>query len=232
MNKSMIITSLIALSFTGCSLLQGPSAEETSEALDTNVAAATDTTQTTETASSPSEAPEGATVYTVDTEATTLEWTGRMGPKSHVGTVMIESGEIFVDETNTVGGSFTIDMSTLATPDGDQVTTHLKSEDFFEVETYPTASFVITSVTTEGEIGEPGSYTVTGDLTIKDVTNEISFEADLAVEDQTATLTAPIVIDRSLWNVRYGSASFFDDLGDKVISDEIEFDLTLVATQE
>jgi len=124
------------------------------------------------------------------------------------------------------GGEFAIDMTSITVTDLDggmkgKLEGHLKSPDFFGVENHPVANFKITKVVPRGT---GGSYKVVGDLTIKNITKEIKFNAD--VKDDMAT--ANIQIDRSDFNVKYGSGSFFDNLGDKTIYDEFDMVVDLV----
>ena len=105
---------------------------------------------------------------------------------------------------------------------------HLKSDDFFGVANYPTAKFVITKVVSRGT---PGAYKVQGDLTIKGITQSIKFNADLK-EDGTKTVAeAKITVDRSDYNIRYGSGSFFENLGDKTIYDDFDLEIKLVTNK-
>ena len=97
---------------------------------------------------------------------------------------------------------------------------HLKSDDFFGVEKFPTANFVLTQSTEFIN----GKATITGDLTIKDKTEKISFEVDRAGNEYTSK----IAIDRSKYDVRYGSNSFFDNLGNKAIDDIFTLDIKLL----
>lgn len=227
MNKNLLIFSIIGIFLSGCSLLSSSTQSEPETSPQT-------TNNTPETMMAPAD----ATVYKVDTTASTLEWTGRMGPNSHSGTVDISSGEIWLSQDGSISGMFTVDMTSITNEEtfevnGHTVVEHLKSEDFFEVETYPTATFNLTAAEpTESEVGADGSYEVSGDLTMKGVTAPINFIATLSQTENTATITSDMTIDRSTWNVRYGSASFFDDLGDKVISDQIELNLSLVAEKQ
>ena len=96
---------------------------------------------------------------------------------------------------------------------------HLISDDFFGVDSHPEATLVFTNVDAKGN----GVYAVTRDFTIKGITKEASF--DLTVAGNEAT--AKVIIDRSKHDIRYGSNSFFDNLGDKVIYDDFELDVTL-----
>lgn len=171
--------------------------------------------------------------YSVDTEASTVTWFGkRTVGNQHRGTVELSSGQVTVaDDAMLTGGRFVVDMSTIEdSEDNERLEAHLRSDDFFAVETYPTAGFAITSATKlEGE----GMYEVTGELTIKGITNTVTFEAKIMSEtENTVRATATFLVDRAAFDVRYGSGSFFDDLGDSLIEDDMEFTLDLVARME
>jgi len=101
---------------------------------------------------------------------------------------------------------------------------HLSSPDFFNTAEYASAVFNLHSISPNDD----GSHTVSGDLTIKGITNEISFPATVSNADGTLTATAAFAIDRTKWDIKYGSGSFFDNLGDKAIYDDINFELSLV----
>lgn len=175
--------------------------------------------------------PQPASV-SVDTSASYIVWKGYKVTGSHHGKVMIKNGELQFDEAGLlIGGGFEIDMASISCEDlqgewADKLIGHLKSDDFFGVSKYPTAKFVITSVVSRGK---PGEYKVTGDLTIKETTKEIKFNTVLNEVDGKNVATADITIDRSEFDVRYGSGSFFDNLGDKTIYDEFELSVNLVA---
>ena len=181
--------------------------------------------------------------YMLDVEESSITWFGdkKIGAP-HDGTIDALSGSITIDRTTEEMGSvvvesigitngvIVIDMDTLEATDGgekqnDQVTTHLKSDDFFGVETYPEASFTLT----DAELLGGNDVNLTGIMSIKETSEELSFDVELKQEDEdTLRLTGVITIDRSLFDVRYGSASFFDNLGDNVINDEFEITLDLV----
>ena len=136
---------------------------------------------------------------------------------------MLEDGTL-------VGGNFTIDMNTLTNTDLEgenkgKLEGHLKSDDFFGVATYPTAKLDITNVEAQGG----NKYEITGDLTIKEKTHEVTFPATVTTQGNQVTADASITIDRSKYDVRYGSGSFFDNLGDKTIYDEFHLQVSLVA---
>lgn len=146
-------------------------------------------------------------------------WKGYKVTGSHEGTIAIESGSLTFDDNKLTGGEFVIDMSTISSTDLDggmkgKLDGHLKSEDFFGVEKHPTAKLVFTKVTASGK----NAYNVTGDLTIKGKTNPISFVISIYGNKATASLK----VDRTKYDVRYGSTSFFDGLKDKAIYDEFD----------
>lgn len=169
----------------------------------------------------------------VDTKASTLVWTGKKVTGQHTGTVPISAGELVLDGKAIKGGTFEIDLNNLTNTDvtsaeyNAKLVGHLKSDDFFGTTKYPKANFVVSSVTPKSG----NDYTVKGNLTIKGITNEIEFPATIVTDGKQLTATAKIVVDRSKFDVRYGSTSFFDNLGDKAISNDFELDLKLVANQ-
>ncbi|MUP46819.1 YceI family protein [Gramella sp. BOM4] len=160
----------------------------------------------------------------VDVEASTVKWKGEKVTGSHYGNIQLESGHLMMEDDKIVGGEFVMDMSTIEVTDlsGEskgKLEGHLKSDDFFGVENHPTAKLVITSAASKGN----GVYGIVGDLTIKNETHPITF--DLKMNGNTAT--TDLTIDRSKYNVRYGSGSFFDNLGDKTIYDNFDLEVKL-----
>ena len=155
-------------------------------------------------------------------ENSKVVWKGYKVTGSHVGIITIKSGHLNFDKDILTGGSFKIDMSTITATDLEgeykgKLEGHLKSDDFFGVEKFPTATLHFTKVKSVGK----NSYEVTGNITIKGKTESISF--DLSVYGNKAN--ASLKIDRTKFDVRYGSTSFFDGLKDKAIYDE--FDLVV-----
>lgn len=171
--------------------------------------------------------------YVVDAEASSVGWFGSkpVGP-TETGTVAISEGQLNIAGDQLVDGTIVIDMTSIETDSqsgnmANMLVDHLSSDEFFGVETHPTSTLVIKSAEpTDTE----GQYVVTADLTIKEITNEIEFVSDVNVDGSTITATADIVFDRSEFDVQYGSGSFFDNLGDDLISDEIEMTVSLVAS--
>ena len=159
----------------------------------------------------------------VSVKSSSITWVGKKVTGKHSGTIDLKDGFFEMENGNITGGEFVIDMNSIACTDleGDskgQLEGHLKSDDFFGVENHPTDKLVITNSVKDGN-----SYTVTGDLTIKETTEPISFDLQQAGDNFTTTLT----IDSSKYNVRYGSGSFFDNLGDKTIYDDFTLDINL-----
>lgn len=169
--------------------------------------------------------------YNVDVTASNIVWKGYKVTGEHTGTVKVKNGNLLFTDNQLSGGSFEIDMNSINCTDlegewAGKLVGHLKSDDFFGVVKYPTAKFVITRVIPQDS---KGNYKVIGNLTLKETTKEIKFFANLTEKAGVATATGKITIDRSEYNVRYGSGSFFDGLGDKTIYDEFDLNVTLVA---
>ena len=167
----------------------------------------------------------------VDTTESFVSWKGYKVTGSHYGKVKLQEGNLAYENGQLVGGGFVIDMSSIAVEDlqgeyAKKLEGHLKSPDFFGIEKYPTAKFEVTKVISRGT---PGSYKVIGDLTIKETTKQIKFNTQVEEKNGKKVATADITIDRSEFNVRYGSGSFFDNLGDKTIYDEFELSVNLVS---
>ncbi|MAL59636.1 MAG: lipid-binding protein [Flavobacteriaceae bacterium] len=184
------------------------------------------------------EAAPVAVEYTVDTEASQIHWKGSKPVKSHNGTISLASGMVMVMGDAVEAGKFTIDMNTITDLDleGDMKTNlenHLKGTvegkegDFFNVTAYPFSTFQITEVATV-----EGKTMVSGNLTIKDKTHNISFPATISMEGNVLKLTSEtFTIDRTQWGVNFGSKTVFDNLGEKFISDDIELTVNLVANK-
>jgi len=165
-----------------------------------------------------------------------LMWTGNKVSGSHNGEIMIKSGNL-VKEGEKMTGDFTVDMTSINCLDleGDykgKLEGHLASADFFNVEEHKTATFEITKVRPVRTMEEGNTtHKVTGNLTIKGITNEIEFPASIKFDGDKFMADAAFDIDRTKWDVKYGSGGFFDGLGDKMIYDDIEFELSLVGAK-
>lgn len=169
----------------------------------------------------------------VDTKASTFNWLGKKVTGEHNGTIGIQSGSLVVNGGKLQGGEFTIDMKSIKCLDltdagyNAKLIGHLTTPDFFDVAKYPTANLKIKKATSKGN----GNYDVTGDLTINGVTQPITFPAIVTVDTKGATATAKFEVDRTKFGSKYASKSFFDTIGDKMINDNFQVDVKIVAAK-
>jgi polyisoprenoid-binding protein YceI len=172
-----------------------------------------------------------ASTYTVDAKTTSATWVGKKVTGQHSGGISISKGSIISDGKTITGGTFEIDMNSITCTDitdpewSNKLVGHLKNDDFFSVSKNPTAKFEIIKAT----LKEGNNYDVTGKLTIKGITNEVTFPAMIKMDSKTLVTVAKIMIDRTKFDIKYGSASFIEGIGDKAISDEFELNVNLVA---
>jgi polyisoprenoid-binding protein YceI len=171
------------------------------------------------------------TSYVVDTKATTATWLAKKVTGQHTGTVNVSKGNIVSDGKNITSGTLEFDMNSIANTDltdpeyNGKLVGHLKSDDFFSVTKFPTAKFEIGKVT----LKEGNNYNVTGKLTIKGITNEVSFPAMIKMDAKTMVTVATITVNRTKFDIKYGSASFFESIGDKAINDDFDLTVNVVA---
>lgn len=167
----------------------------------------------------------------VNKKNSTVIWTGSKPTGSHTGNMNIKSGYLTYDHGQVVGGNFVIDMKSITCSDiesekkNQYLVDHLKDADFFNVDKFPEASLTIIRVQKLKE----NQFQMLADLTIKGITKPVSFTADLKVNGNSYNAIAKIIIDRTKWGVEYKSGNIFKDLGDKIIYDDIEFDIFLVS---
>jgi len=174
-----------------------------------------------------------STKYMVNPTESTIEWTGYKPTGKHNGTINIESGVFTVNNDTVESGTFLIDMNSIVNLDiedaeyNGKLVGHLKSDDFFDVEKFPSAAFEVT-----GFENKEGQLMLSGNLQLKEKKNNITFPVAVSSDDTTYTISSDVfTIDRSKWDVKYGSKSFFDDLGDKFINDNIELKITVKASK-
>jgi len=178
-------------------------------------------------------APFKTVSYKVDSQSSKLNWQAKKATGAHSGTIAVSSGTLNVENNVLKGGSFEIDTKSITVTDVTDAETngkllgHLKSDDFFGVEKYPKANFVITSAKPLAG----GQYDIKGKLTIKGVTNEVSFPATVRVDNAKLTANAKITVDRSKYGIKFRSKSFFENLGDKLIYDDFDLNVALVANK-
>ncbi|BAO54021.1 YceI family protein [Nonlabens marinus] len=179
-------------------------------------------------------ASEAAVTYNVDTEASTINWVGSKPTADHTGTIALSDGSVMVNGETVEGGEFTVDMTSIKVTDLEgesamSLKSHLegtaegKQTDFFNTPEYPTAKFVVTGL---------NGNTLEGNLTLKDVTKNVSFPVTVSYDGDKMMLTSEeFTIDRTDWGIKYGSSNFTDIVADKAISDDIKLKVNLVATK-
>lgn len=160
----------------------------------------------------------------VDTSKSKVEWLGKKVTGEHKGTIQVKSGNLEMKEGKLTGGNVVIDMTTIKTTDlsgewADKLNNHLNSPDFFNTADHKEATLKVTKVEAKGK----GKYNVTGDLTIKKITKPVTF----TVTESKGNFKGKIKFDRTKYDVKYKSGSFFEGLGDKMIYDDVELDFTL-----
>ncbi|MEK7586632.1 MAG: YceI family protein [Patescibacteria group bacterium] len=172
-------------------------------------------------------------VYEVANRESKAEWAGSktlIKDYYDSGSIMIKSGTLIVAENKINSGEIIFDMNSitaLTTGKGDgqdNLSKHLKSEDFFDAVKYPEAKFVV-----KGMYYAVGQAMLSGDLTIKAVTSPIAIPITLVIENNNLVLSGTASVDRTIWDVRYGSGKFFTGLGDKVINDIFTLKFKVVA---
>jgi polyisoprenoid-binding protein YceI len=177
---------------------------------------------------------DGKTLKVVNTESV-MNWKGSKVTGSHIGTINVALGTLEMDGNTLKSAQVIIDMTSIACTDADmrdeyksKLVGHLSSADFFNTAKFDTATFDLTSFEPiESKDGK--NYQVTGNLTIKGITNAITFPAKVAMSGKGVTVEAKVSIDRTKWDIKYGSGSFIDNLGDNMIYDEMDIDFMLVA---
>ena len=177
--------------------------------------------------------------YVIDKKACKVHWLAKKTAGQHEGDVYLQSGILLMNGKIPVSGKFILDMSSvtvsdIADPnDNADLVNHLKRDDFFGTEKFPTAKLVITKFEKiEKAESDMPNYTATAHLTIKDSTNEIKFPARIDSNGNLVNASADITIDRTQWNIVYKSKTIFSTLGDKFIYDDINFGVKLVLQQQ
>ena len=171
------------------------------------------------------------TNFEITQNVSSIQWTGKKLTGEHTGTILLKTGTAEVTDGKLTGGMFEIDMQTIANTDMEgeyktKLETHLKSDDFFSAQKFPVAILEIT----KAEITKNNTYNITAKLTIKGITREITFPATAEIEKNKFAAYADFNIDRTLWDIRYGSKKFFEDIGDKMIYDEFNLKIKIGAT--
>lgn len=176
-----------------------------------------------------------ATTLEADPAATSINWTAKKFGGQHNGTVKLTKGNLTVNGKKLTGGNFEMDMTSITVLDvtnpdmNKKLTGHLKSDDFFSAEKNPVSTFKITKAAPiAGAKANEANYNITGDLTIKGITNKVTFPAVVKLDGNSAEATAQFEIDRLKYDIKYRS-SLLGTAADKIIYDTFTIDLKLVA---
>ena len=170
-------------------------------------------------------------IFKVNSEKSLVEWIGRKVTGAHNGTIEVKEGNFTFENENFLSGKFVINTKPITILDVKEVETnaqfasHLASDDFFNSDQYPEATFEITHT----EPGDNNLYYVKGDLTIKGITHSIDTALQIVRTDNVAVLDAKIVIDRTKFNIKFRTANFFANLGDTLIYNNFDLNIHLVA---
>ncbi len=178
--------------------------------------------------------PAKSNVFTVYTDESSVKWIGSKPLGEHFGTLNISEGALEFDNNELIGGHFVLDMESMKVDDIEdtemnaKLLGHLKSADFFNVAEHPKAKFVISGARMVK--GDGYNYEISGYLTIKDISHPVKFHAMAQQEGGVLKAHAPeFEIDRTRWDIQYKSKSFFDNLKDNFIYDEIGIEIHLMA---
>ena len=170
--------------------------------------------------------------YQIALKNSTVEWIGEKVTGSHTGTISLSNAHFIFEDNKLVGGAFEMDMKSIKCTDIEspeyaaKLEGHLMDDDFFASEKHPTSTFKISNVLFDGT-----SYMITGDMIIRGISQEITFPAQFHSHGKLFHADATVLIDRTKHDVKYGSGSFFDDLGDRMIYDEFTLKIHLETTK-
>lgn len=164
--------------------------------------------------------------FEIVTTQSNIDWVGKKVTGAHNGTIAVKEGTLILNDGKVTGGKFIIDVASIKILDitdpatNEQFAGHLASDDFFSVQKYPEATFQITSVS--------GNH-IEGNLTIKGITHPVGFDAAINVNNDVLTATGKLVIDRTKYGIKFRSGNFFKDLGDTLIYNDFELNISITA---
>lgn len=219
MNKFSTLAASAALVLAACGEAPAPEAT-TAVPVDTEQAAVT-----------PAKATIADGDYTVDVAASEIVWIGRKVTGEHRGNISLASGNFRVADGAMSGATFTIDMTSMTNTDldaetGGKLLGHLASDDFFSTATYPTASFQASTF-----VPTDNGYVAKGNLTIKGITKPQEVEVTLEPSENGVSMRGMMKIDRTAFDIKYGSGTFIENLGDKAIDDLFELGFFIATTK-
>lgn len=220
MNKLSTLAAVAALVLAACGEAPAP------EATSTPVPVATEHADVT-----PAKSAIADGDYTVDVAGSEIVWIGRKVTGEHRGNISLASGNFRVTDGQMSGATFTMDMTSMTNTDldaeyGGKLLGHLASDDFFSTATHPTATFQASTF-----VPTDNGFVAKGNLTIKGITQPQTVEVTLETIDNAVAMRGMMKVDRTAFDIKYGSGSFFSDLGDKAIDDNFELGFFIRATK-
>ena len=165
--------------------------------------------------------------FDINIAQSNIDWTGRKVTGAHNGTIAFKQGTLITSEGKLTGGKFVVDTTSIKILDitdptaNTQFAGHLASDDFFSIAQFPEAFFEITGV---------NDSHITGNLTIKGITHPVTFRANINITESRLTANGKIVIDRTLYGIRFRSGNFFQNLGDTLIYNDFDLNVNITAT--
>jgi polyisoprenoid-binding protein YceI len=172
--------------------------------------------------------------YRVDAKSSKLEWVAKKVTGQHTGTISFGEGVLKVEKQKITGGKLIVDMNTIVNTDltdagyNQKLIGHLKSDDFFGVAKFPQSTLEVKKV----DFKSGNVYHFTADLTIKGITSPVEFDAEVNQASGQLTATGVLTVNRTKFGIKYGSGSFFEGLGDKMIYDDFTLSFKLVAANK
>ena len=160
-----------------------------------------------------------------------IDWTGKKVTGAHNGTIALKEGTLTLNNGQLSGGNFVIDTTSIkildiTDPDTNaQFAGHLFSADFFATDQFPAASFDITSI----DQVKDGDHLITGNLTIKGITHAAGFDATITSSNDSLNLVGKLIVDRTKYDIKFRSGNFFKDLGDTLIYNDFELNVSVTA---
>jgi len=175
-----------------------------------------------------------AAEFVVDKTSSKVQWEAKKVTGKHNGSISFSSGSLMVADNSISGGSFVIDMKSIVDEDiadpgmKQKLIGHLSSDDFFSIANFPESKMTVKKVTPVAG----NEYRILADLTIKGVTNPVEFSTKVSLNGDKLNAEGVITVNRTLYGIKYGSGSFFQGLGDKVIYDDFTLAFNLVAQKK
>ena len=173
----------------------------------------------------------------VDLDNSQINWIGRKVTGEHTGTLKFSNGWVLMDKKTLVGGKLIFDMTSISNTDIESVEwkqnleDHLKAEDFFYVDSFPRAILEIKETQENLDKISASNNQILADLTIRGIKQELSFPISLQQSDSIFLAKGTVNIDRTMYNIKYKSGKFIENLGDKLIYDDFTVEF-IVLTRE